>query len=728
VVNRVLSRSQKGFTRARQIQEVVINLSETIHNCKKNNIKGAMVCVDQAKAFDSVDHNFMKKTFKFFGFGDRFISWLCTIGMNRKACIIFDNGEKGNIFDLLRGTAQGDCPSPIIYNICAQILIFKIELTEEIRRVDDPGPQGALTQPSGLNAHPLFTTQNNPDFNCEHFFQTGKNESFADDSTTCTRLEFSDLLELKNILNRFAVLSGLKCNFEKTSLMRIGDLSGPIDQRILDLGFEIVEECSLLGFVFSNKEDLDVSNEAKLCDKIRKTIGFWTTFNLSISGKITVAKSLILPVYNYYGTVLNFRAEVISRIENMIEKFVTQGMNISKDKIYSPVEAGGLNLFRISTFTLTLQSYWIKRILDLQHDNWRMRAAVLSKFGIINLTRQDVTHCGPVLTGILNNFIDFRDLFGTAYNNFLRVPMLNNANFFYRDAANKMAFTQNFFLGPDANATSILDLTWGNLSHNFVLKDLDEINNSLNFVLDQVKYRQLSHSFNTVLRQFYKEDEPALGMADFLSGIKRGSKKLRLILGRSKAKSPKLKCPIKKFVVTVGIPDPEAVIARKLNARWCKQFYNSELRTFLFKLHHNILGINVRVAHYNPERSPECSFCKLGKNLPAERETISHFFWYCPYTAQSINHLFQLIFNFLVNIDNFFKGTGPDTKYSEALMIQFDLIKYILWLTKLRKRLPSVHSVSSDFFYVSGTTIGYNNKLNTLVTECNWLRRHGGDG
>jgi hypothetical protein len=205
--------------------------------------------------------------------------------------------------------------------------------------------------------------------------------------------------------------------------MRIGDLSGPIDQRILDLGFEIVEECSLLGFVFSNKEDLDVSNEAKLCDKIRKTIGFWTTFNLSISGKITVAKSLILPVYNYYGTVLNFRAEVISRIENMIEKFVTQGMNISKDKIYSPVEAGGLNLFRISTFTLTLQSYWIKRILDLQHDNWRMRAAVLSKFGIINLTRQDVTHCGPVLTGILNNFIDFRDLFGTAYNNFLRVPV-----------------------------------------------------------------------------------------------------------------------------------------------------------------------------------------------------------------------------------------------------------------------------------------------------------------
>jgi hypothetical protein len=188
--------------------------------------------------------------------------------------------------------------------------------------------------------------------------------------------------------------------------------------------------------------------------------------------------------------------------------------------------------------------------------------------------------------------------------------MLNNANFFYREAANKMVFTPDFFLGPDANATSILDLTWGNRSHNFVLKDMDEINNSLNFVLDQVRYRQLSNTFNTVLRQFYKEDDLALGLADFLSGIKRGSKKLRLILGRSKTKSQKQKCPIKKFVETAGISDPEAGIARRLNARWCKQFYNSEIRTFLFKLHHNILGINVRVAHYNPERSPECSFCK----------------------------------------------------------------------------------------------------------------------
>jgi hypothetical protein len=132
VVDRVLGRSQKGFTKSRQIHEAIINLSETINYCKSNNVKGAMICVDQAKAFDSVDHNFMLKTFKFFGFGEQFISWLTTIGTNRKACLIFDDGDKGKIFDLKRGTAQGDCPSPIIYNICAQILLLKLSFLQAL--------------------------------------------------------------------------------------------------------------------------------------------------------------------------------------------------------------------------------------------------------------------------------------------------------------------------------------------------------------------------------------------------------------------------------------------------------------------------------------------------------------------------------------------------------------------------------------------------------------------
>jgi hypothetical protein len=173
-----------------------------------------MICVDQAKAFDSVDHGYMTKVFRFFNFGEKFISWLKTIGTNRKACVLLNNGNASAIFQLLKGTAQGDCPSPIIYNICAQILIFKIELDVRIRK---------------LPIYPQINAQQEAAaFFCnESHYETSKNESFADDSTTLTFFEYPDLAALKENLENFSKLSGLKCNFDKTVIVRIGKINSP---------------------------------------------------------------------------------------------------------------------------------------------------------------------------------------------------------------------------------------------------------------------------------------------------------------------------------------------------------------------------------------------------------------------------------------------------------------------------------------------------------------------
>jgi Reverse transcriptase (RNA-dependent DNA polymerase) len=259
VSDKILGRAQKGFTQIRQIHEVIINLNETINYCIRENIKGAMICVDQSKAFDSVDHGYMEKVFTFFGFGNRFISWIKTIGTGRKACIILENGSTIVSFELLKGTAQGDCPSSLIYNICAQILIFKIELDPSVGKILVKKP---LRMPVPIpNFAPVpvpvpAPTEHPPVHNDNLTFETGKNESFADDLTTCTYLRFEDIFSLKVILERFSKISGLKCNYEKTSIMRIGDLTGEIDQRIIDLGFQIVDNCKLLGLNFSQNIDL----------------------------------------------------------------------------------------------------------------------------------------------------------------------------------------------------------------------------------------------------------------------------------------------------------------------------------------------------------------------------------------------------------------------------------------------------------------------------------------
>ena len=132
ITSRVLSRGQKGFNQSRQLHEVIINALENMNFCTVNRIKGVIVSIDMAKAFDSVSHGYLKKVFQFFNFGERMQRWLTAIGTGRKAHIILENGKLSDPFDLKRGTAQGDSPSPLIYNLAAQILIFKIELTPSL--------------------------------------------------------------------------------------------------------------------------------------------------------------------------------------------------------------------------------------------------------------------------------------------------------------------------------------------------------------------------------------------------------------------------------------------------------------------------------------------------------------------------------------------------------------------------------------------------------------------
>ncbi len=97
-----------------------------------------MVSVDVSKAFDSVDHNFMDKVYKFYGFGDRIRKWLATIGTGRNAQLILSNDELSLAFQLEKGHAQGDSPSPLLYNMAAQICIWKIELEPGIKSVYSP--------------------------------------------------------------------------------------------------------------------------------------------------------------------------------------------------------------------------------------------------------------------------------------------------------------------------------------------------------------------------------------------------------------------------------------------------------------------------------------------------------------------------------------------------------------------------------------------------------------
>jgi hypothetical protein len=260
-VNRICSRSQKGYNSSRYAQEVLINVWEQINYCRVNNIKGAVVAIDMVKAFDTLSHNFLNKVYRFFNFGPNIIIWLSLLGMDRQACICLEGNKRSKFFRLGRGRPQGDNISPNTFNFAVQILIFKLELDPAIKKI----PRENL----------LINNNVNQFFSKEANRETDKNESLADDNTTITILEEASLLRVREILTQFGLVSGLECNFDKTNVLLTTNPSEQDRDLVRAAGFNVTDSLKLLGIDI--KSDLSNVDEIfeKIIVKITNLTAFW---------------------------------------------------------------------------------------------------------------------------------------------------------------------------------------------------------------------------------------------------------------------------------------------------------------------------------------------------------------------------------------------------------------------------------------------------------------------
>jgi hypothetical protein len=74
------------------------------------------------------------------------------------------------------------------------------------------------------------------------------------------------------------------------------------------------------------------------------------------------------------------------------------------------------------------------------HDNWRRKIAELSNGSPFNIAALTDDSAGPELTGIIKNFVTFRNRYGTVGNNYMTVPIFGNDFFFYKEEREKRNF------------------------------------------------------------------------------------------------------------------------------------------------------------------------------------------------------------------------------------------------------------------------------------------------
>ena len=120
VLPSLINKDQNGFIPGGSIFFSSHTVRDILFYCKKENLDLILFALDYSKAFDSVNFEFIYKTFEHFGFGLNFKKWIKTIFNGGKSCVA-NNGHMSENFDIQRSTRQGDPISPLIFILGLEI-------------------------------------------------------------------------------------------------------------------------------------------------------------------------------------------------------------------------------------------------------------------------------------------------------------------------------------------------------------------------------------------------------------------------------------------------------------------------------------------------------------------------------------------------------------------------------------------------------------------------------
>jgi exonuclease III len=701
---------QKGYSKTKVCQEVLLEITDKIFELRYAKKKGCILSLDIKKAFDSISHEFIRHTLKFFNFGENLIKWIFTICTGRKACLILDNGGTGKSFNLERGNAQGDVISPFLFNICYQILILKIECDLQIKKLDLPVEVEVPDQVLGA----VSTVSH----------RAKKAFAFADDCNIITVPEKDNLAYIISILNEFGAISGLECNLEKTKLLLIGaDPDNNTLRELNQLGVSLTDKLIILGFTVDNSVDIIVTNSEACVEKVEKQFRIWTRFNLSLPGRLNICKTMFYSQINYIGSTFPVPEAHIDRIESVIHRYVGGNLRISKDRVFSPVTSGGLGLFPVKAYLDAQKCSWIRRCKIIDQD-WK---AGLLNCGAGNLLKISEKECNkektPVRYGIASAFSNFIMNFTRTDLNFKKAFIFDNealTNGIRAKTNLTRADLTPEHLQPynEINIKKMLNLNMTDILLNDAPVTKPIFQRNLSVQVSPTLWDNLDKTRRTAITRYGKNlSEKSVSLAEFFLTWKKGSKKVRLYL--EKKKNLEIPHNIVKFSsnteIIVGYEQ-----SKTLNAEWDKGYLSNDLRTFIFKLHNNTLPVNTILSHFVREVSRNCTFCDLTFVAEEEDETVLHLFYNCHISETLRENFFKWLTdnnNFTVTRREFF-GTfrNHNNHCNEILKISVYIFMKFIWDCKVRKCLPNFNLLkcyaTKEFYIMKSVSTQFQIKLN----------------
>ena len=382
---------QNGFVKGRYIGDNIRLLFNAIDFIDINDLSGAVLSLDIYKAFDSIKWDFRIESLHCYGLDSFLIDWIKICYAN-PICRVTNNNWLSDAFTVGRGVRQGDPLSPPLF-------ILAIECLAESLRCSD-SYTGILLGDKRL-----------------------KISLFADDALVFLDGSVSQFKIISRELAIFGSISGLVVNYTKSKAFYLGSLRGNARKPSSEKGLQWLSEddnLKYLGITIPIKRSVDnqtalrVNFENTLA-QINTVLNIWKTRGLTLIGKVTIIKYLILPklVYKIMAVPITVSSCILKNTEKIFFKFIwgSRWERISRLRLCAPFVEGGTNMIDLNSFAHALRQKRAKCLLNMNYAApWKeIETLFLSNNTILCLflTNLKANH------KVLNKFISCRALRAT---------------------------------------------------------------------------------------------------------------------------------------------------------------------------------------------------------------------------------------------------------------------------------------------------------------------------
>ncbi len=354
----IIHRAQAGFVPGRKIQNHTQLARMMMHWAEANDENGAIVALDQEKAYDKIAHDYLWRVLEKFGIPESLIKMLKSLYAHAETSIMI-NGILSRTYRVYRGVRQGDPLSCLLFDLAIE------PLSAMIRKSDIEG------------------------FDIPRCGETLKAVLFADDTTVylSSRDDFS---MLQCVLDTWCSAAKARFNMGKTEIIPIGNPDFREEMaatyrhtgawKNYPKGVHMAQEgeaVRILGAFFGNGISqvniwtVVLTKIVAMRKPLMHAIERWKAGHATLQGKRHVVQMIIGGMTQFFTTVQRMPDIIATRLTKIMREYLWDDRHntpVSMEHVCLPVELGGLGMLDLEARSEAIDIMWLKAYLDFSEN------------------------------------------------------------------------------------------------------------------------------------------------------------------------------------------------------------------------------------------------------------------------------------------------------------------------------------------------------------------------